>query len=204
MKTTNLLSYLWLLIFPIFVGCNNEEDKPIGKPVEMYNVLMFVTNNDGEDLIQTSDQYYHTVEKFNFDTWEIYLDGELIQTANEENKYYEREVNYQLEVNIDRKYMRLDSDLEIQNRIENYAEKHVAEYVVTSKSLFGDTDTHCIRMEFRGIENDFGYYIAKEYSISVDGVKQEVYYPEDWKDLFPKSQYNYINYPYFILNVDAL
>ena len=204
MKKANLLKYLWIYLFSLLFGCSNEEDKPIGKPVEMYNVLMFVTNNDGEDLIQTSDQYYHTVEKFNFDTWEIYLDGELIQTANEENKYYEREVNYQLEVNIDRKYMRLDSDLDIQNRIENYAEKHVAEYVVTSQSLFGDTNTHCIRMDFRGIENDFGYYIAKEYSISVDGVKQEVYYPEDWKDLFPKSQYDYINYPYFILNVDAL
>ena len=54
-----------------------------------------------------------------------------------------------------------------------------------------------------GFKNE-RHYIAKEYSISVDGVKQEVYYPEDWKDLFPKSQYNYINYPYFILNVDAL
>ena len=204
MKTINLLSYLWLLIFPFFIGCNNEEDKPMDNPVEIYNVMMFVTNDAGEDLIQTSDKYYHTIEKFNFDTWEIYLDDELIQTANEENKYYEREVNYQLEVNIDRKYMRLDSDLEIQNRIEDYAEKHVAEYVVTSKSLFGDTEKHTIRMEFRGVENDFGYHTAKEYSISVDGVKQEVYYPEDWKDLFPKSQYDYINYPYFILNVDAL
>ena len=204
MKTINLLSYLWLLIFPFFIGCNNEEDKPMSNPVEIYNVMMFVTNDAGEDLIQTSDKYYHTIEKFNFDTWEIYLDDELIQTANEENKYYEREVNYQLEVNIDRKYMRLDSDLEIQNRIEDYAEKHVAEYVVTSKSLFGDTEKHTIRMEFRGVENDFGYHTAKEYSISVDGVKQEVYYPEDWKDLFPKSQYDYINYPYFILNVDAL
>lgn len=191
-------------LFGILVGCQNEEDKPIGSSVEMYDVLMFVTNNANEDLIQTSEQYFHTVEKFKFDTWEIYLDGELIQTANEENKYYEREVDYRLEVDIDRKYMRLDSNLEIQNRIEDYAEKHIAEYVVTSKSLFGDTEKHTIRMEFRGIENDFGHYTAKEYSISVDGVKQEVYYPEDWKDLFPKSQYDYINYPYFILNVDAL
>lgn len=203
MKKMKPLKLLWIFIFPLLIGCSNE-DKPVGTRAEMYDVLMFVTNNAGDDLVRNSDKYYHTIEKFNFDTWKIYLDGKLIQTANEENKYYEREVNYQQEVNTDKKNIRLDSNKEIQERIDNYDEKHIAEYVITSESLFGDAEEHTIRMEFRGIENDFEFYTAKEYSISVDGVKQEVYYPEDWKDLFPKTQYDHIYYPYFILNVDAL
>lgn len=200
---TNLLKHLWLFMFPLLIGCG-DKDEPMGIPSEAYNILMFVTNNAGDDLVQNSDKYYQTRNKFSFDTWKIYLDGELIQTANEENKYHERDVNYLLEVEIDRKNIRLDSNLEIQKRIEDYSEKHVAEYVVSSFSLFGDTEEHNIRIEFRGIENDFGFYTAKEYFISVDDIKQEVYYPEDWKDLFPKSQYETVMYPYFVLNVDTL
>lgn len=200
---TNLLKHLWLFMFPLLIGCG-DKDEPMGIPSEAYNILMFVTNNAGDDLVQNSDKYYQTRNKFSFDTWKIYLDGELIQTANEENKYHERDVNYLLEVEIDRKNIRLDSNLEIQKRIEDYSEKHVAEYVVSSLSLFGDTEEHNIRIEFRGIENDFGFYTAKEYFISVDDIKQEVYYPEDWKDLFPKSQYETVMYPYFVLNVDTL
>ena len=203
MKKMQFLKLLWIFILPLLIGCSNE-DEPIGTRTEMYNVLMLVTNNAGDDLVQNSDKYNHTTKKFRFDSWKIQLDGKLIQTANEENKYYEREVNYKQEVDAGKKNIRLDSNLEIQERIDNYAEKHVAEYVVASNSLFGDTKEHIIRMEFRGIENDFGFYTTKEYFISVDGIKQEVYYPEDWQDLFPKTQYDFIYYPYFVLNVDEL
>lgn len=201
----NLLKYLLLAIFPLLAGCNDdEEERKMGSSNEMYDVLMFVTNNADEDLILNSDKYYHTSNTFRFDSWKIYLDGKLIQTANEENKFYDREVNYLLEEEIDRKNIRLDSNKAIQEQITDYTEKHVAEYIVTSASLFGDTDEHNIRMEFRGILNDFGFPTTKEYSISVDGKRQEVFYPEDWEDLFPKSQYESIHYPYFVLNVDAL
>lgn len=204
MKKMEPFKLLWIFILPLLTGCDNDDDKPLGNRNEMYNVLMFVTNNAGNDLVKNSDKYYHTTNKFCFDSWEIYLDGELIQTANEGNKYHERKVNYQQGVEADRKNICLDSNLEIQGRIDNYAEKHIAEYVIASESLFGDTEKHIIRMEFRGIENDFGFYTMKEYYISVDGVKQEVYYPEDWKDLFPKTLYDFIYYPYFVLNVDEL
>ena len=201
---TNLIKYVWLLIFPLLMGCNNSEEERIGSPVEMFDVLMFVTNDADEDLVKNSDKYYHTVEKFRFDSWEIYLDGKLIQTADDKNKYNERDVNYLQEVDCERKNIRLDSHLAIQERINDYTEWHVAEYVVTSASLFGDTKKHTIRMEFRCIMNDYGFPTIREYMIDVDGVKQVVYYPEHFEDLFPKTQYDYINYPYFILNVDAL
>lgn len=194
---------LMIGLFGILIGCQNEEDKPIGSSVEMYDVLMFVTNDANEDLVENSDKYYHTLEKFRFESWKIYLDGKLIQTGDNDNKYYERNVNY-LQYNTIRKNIHLSSNLAIQKRINDYSEKHVAKYVVSSLSLFGDTEEHVIRMEFRCIENEFGFYALKEYFIFVDDIKQEVYYPEDWKDLFPKSQFEGIIFPYFILNVDAL
>ena len=89
MKKMQFLKLLWIFILPLLIGCSNE-DELIGTRTEMYNVLMLVTNNAGDDLVQNSDKYNHTTKKFRFDSWKIYLDGKLIQTANEENKYYER------------------------------------------------------------------------------------------------------------------
>lgn len=160
------------------MGCSDDEERmDIGSPVEIYGIRMYVTNNAGEDLVLNSDKYYRTVKKFRFDTWEIYLDGSLIQTGDNGNKYFEREVNYQQETESEKKNVRLSSNLEIQNRIDNYAEKHVAEYVVSSASLFGDTEKHTIRMELWKIENEYGYYARTKCNISVDDVEQEVFYP---------------------------
>mgnify|MGYP003310788561 FL=1 len=94
----------------------------------------------------------------------------------------------------------------IQNleRIKDYSEKHVAEYVVTSNSLFGDSDKHTIRIELRKLENEYEYLTLTECNISVDGIEMDVFYPINYKELYSPSPYDYVIEPYFILNVDAL
>ena len=191
-------------VMHFFTSCsNNDAPEPVSAS-EIFGVRMFVTNDAGDDLIADSDKYYHTVNKFHFDTWEIYLDGKLIQTADSDNKYFDREVNYQETPNTEKKNIRLSSNMAIQERIEDYSKKHVAEYVVSSSSLFGDSAEHTIRMELRKVENEQGYLSLTECNISVDGVEMEVYYPVHYKGLFSESPYDYVIEPYFILNVDAL
>ena len=199
----NLLRHLWLFIIPLLIGCSNE-DEPLNSPVEIFGVRMFVTNDAGKDVIANSDKYYHTINKFHFETWEIYLDGKLIQTGDSKNRYFEQDVNYQEIPDTERKNIRLSSNMAIQERIKDYSEKHVAEYVVTSSSLFGDSAEHTIRMELRKVENEQGYLSLTECNISVDGVEMDVYYPVHYKGLFSESPYDYVIEPYFILNVDAL
>ncbi len=199
----NLLRHLWLFIIPLLIGCSNE-DEPMGIPVEIFGVRMFVTNDAGEDVIANSNKYYHTINKFLFDTWEIYLDGKLIQTGDSENRYFEKDVNYQETLDTERKNIRLSSNLAIQERIKDYSEKHVAEYVVTSNSLFGDSDKHTIRIELRKLENEYEYLTLTECNISVDGIEMDVFYPINYKELYSPSPYDYVIEPYFILNVDAL
>ena len=200
-----LFCICWILLplISLLPSCN-EEEKPTSSPYEIYDVLMFVTNDANEDLVLNSNKYYHYDNTFRFDSWKIYLDGELIQTGDKANRYYEREVNYLQSTDVDRKNIRLDSSMEIQKRIDDYSEKHIAEYIVSSLSLFGDTKEHIIRMEFRKVENKYGYLALSEFTISVDDINQEVFYPNDWNDMTPKSQYKSIIFPYFILNVDAL
>lgn len=202
-----LLYYIICVLFsfmPFFISCSNNEDiEPISAD-EIFGVRMFVTNDTGDDLIVNSDKYYHTINKFHFDTWKIYLDGKLIQTADSENNYFDREVNYQETSDTTRKNIRLSSNLAIQERIKNYSEKHVAEYVVTSNSLFGDFAEHTIRIELRKVKNESGYLSLTECNISVDGVEMDVYYPIFYKEQFSSSPYDYVIEPYFILNVDVL
>ena len=202
MKRTFLFYRIWaLLAFTcLFTSCSNDDDESNSTSmVEMYDMLMFVTNDANEDLVENSDKYYHTIEKFHFDSWKIYLDEKLIQTGDNNNKYNERSVNYLQHNTVDRKNIHLASSMAIQQRIDDYTKKHVAEYVVTSASLFGDTEKHTIRMEFR-----LGELQYPEYAISVDGIEQEVLYPVHWKVKFPQSQYADLITPYFVLNVDAL
>ena len=199
----NLLRHLWLFIIPLLIGCSNE-DEPLNSPVEIFGVRMFVTNDAGEDVIANSDKYYHTINKFHFETWEIYLDGKLIQTGDSKNRYFEQDVNYQEIPDTERKNIRLSSNMAIQERIKDYSEKHVAEYVVTSNSLFGDSDKHTIRIELRKLENEYEYLTLTECNISVDGIEMEVFYPINYKELYSPSPYDYVIEPYFILNVDAL
>lgn len=199
----NLLRHLWLFIIPLLIGCSNE-DEPLNSPVEIFGVRMFVTNDAGKDVIANSDKYYHTINKFHFETWEIYLDGKLIQTGDSENRYFEQDVNYQEIPDTERKNIRLSSNMAIQERIKDYSEKHVAEYVVTSNSLFGDSDKHTIRIELRKLENEYEYLTLTECNISVDGIEMDVFYPINYKELYSPSPYDYVIEPYFILNVDAL
>ena len=199
----NLLRHLWLFIIPLLIGCSNE-DEPLISPVEIFGVRMFVTNDAGEDVIANSDKYYHTINKFHFETWEIYLDGKLIQTGDSKNRYFEQDVNYQEIPDTERKNIRLSSNMAIQERIKDYSEKHVAEYVVTSNSLFGDSDKHTIRIELRKLENEYEYLTLTECNISVDGIEMDVFYPINYKELYSPSPYDYVIEPYVILNVDAL
>ena len=198
-----LLRHLWLFIIPLLIGCSNE-DEPLNSPVEIFGVRMFVTNDAGKDVIANSDKYYHTINKFHFETWEIYLDGKLIQTGDSKNRYFEQDVNYQEIPDTERKNIRLSSNMAIQERIKDYSEKHVAEYVVTSNSLFGDSNKHTIRIELRKLENEYEYLTLTECNISVDGIEMEVFYPINYKELYSPSPYDYVIEPYFILNVDSL
>lgn len=198
-----LLRHLWLFIIPLLIGCSNE-DEPLNSPVEIFGVRMFVTNDAGKDVIANSDKYYHTINKFHFETWEIYLDGKLIQTGDSKNRYFEQDVNYQEIPDTERKNIRLSSNMAIQERIKDYSEKHVAEYVVTSNSLFGDSNKHTIRIELRKLENEYEYLTLTECNISVDGIEMEVFYPINYKELYSPSPYDYVIEPYFILNVDTL
>ena len=197
------LRHLWLFIIPLLIGCSNE-DEPLNSPVEIFGVRMFVTNDAGKDVIANSDKYYHTINKFHFETWEIYLDGKLIQTGDSKNRYFEQDVNYQEIPDTERKNIRLSSNMAIQERIKDYSEKHVAEYVVTSNSLFGDSNKHTIRIELRKLENEYEYLTLTECNISVDGIEMEVFYPINYKELYSPSPYDYVIEPYFILNVDTL
>lgn len=201
-----LISFMLLL-----VSCSDEKEEATNSVTEMFRVFMFVTNEANEDLILNSKNYYpkgHTMyaeyEEFGFDTWEVYLDGKLIQTEGKDNKYCYKSVNFGNLPGIVSKYISLDTNSEMQLLNKDWSDRHVLEYVITSFSLFGNTAEHNIRMEFKGLKNDNGGVTKFEYSISVDGVQQEVFYPIYWSELFPKSQYESINFPYFILNVDSL
>ena len=77
--------------------------------------------------------------------------------------------------------------------------KSVAEYVLVSTSMFGDSEEHTVRMEFDRISS-----FLVEFAIWFDGVKQEVFYPESWDRLFPKDPHRYCECPYFVINLDDL
>lgn len=200
-----LFHSLWALLTLAcyFTSCNNDDEWGISV-TEIYNIRMFVTNDDGEDLILNADKYYSTLNEFRFDTWEIYLNGQQILTANDKNKYGHKQVFTSQDDNGERKNIILNSNCKIQDRIKDHTQKHIAEYVISSSSLFGDTEKHIIRMEFWMTESESKNLFYTQYFISVDNVKQEVFYPEYYKGLFPKSQYKGIFHPYFVLNVDAL
>lgn len=194
-----------LLLMPFLYACNNDDETgAIDSPAEIFGIRMFVTNDAGEDLVSGSDKYYHTINRFRFDSWKIYLDGNLIQTGDNDNKYFDREVNHLEASDPEIKNIRLNSNMEIQNRIKDFSEMHVAEYVVSSASLFGDLKEHTIRMEFQKVNNDYGYLALTKCNISVDNVKMKVYYPIYYGGLCTESPFDYVIEPYFILNIDEL
>ena len=210
MKKTKMMSALMAFLL-LFTSCSNDDEQSSVSITEMFRVFMFVTNDANEDLINQSADYYRNghspnivgIQEFRFDSWDVYLDGKLIQTGNGNKQF--KEVNFGNPVGVNSKFISLDSNCEIQQLIKDWAKAHVVEYKVSSESLFGDTEKHIIRMEFKGIKNTFGNYDGtSEYTIYVDEVQQTVFYPIYWKDLQPVSEYNTMSFPYFILNVDAL
>ena len=210
MKKTKMMGALMAFLL-LFTSCSNDDEQDSVSITEMFRVFMFVTNDANEDLINQSADYYRNghspnivgIQEFRFDSWDVYLDGKLIQTDNGNKQF--KGVNFGNPVGVNSKFISLDTNCEIQQLIKDWSEKHVVEYKVSSESLFGDTEKHTIRMEFKGIKNTFGNYDGKsEYTIYVDEVQQTVFYPIYWKDLQPVSEYDTMNFPYFILNVDAL
>ena len=43
-----------------------------------------------------------------------------------------------------------------------------------------------------------------EFSVSVDGAEQTVYYPQHWEGLYPKDPHGNAQSPYFVLNLNDL
>ena len=83
---------------------------------------------------------------------------------------------------------------------KDYKKAHTWEYAVSSKSLFGDSEIHRIRMEYQPrFESLLDPQV--EYDIYVDGKKQTVYYPQ-WWDLQPHADFGKFVNPCFILNID--
>ena len=210
MKKTKIMGALMAFLL-LFTSCSNDDEQSSVSITEVFRVFMFVTNDANEDLINQSADYYRNghnpniigMQEFRFDSWDVYLDGKLIQTDNGNKQF--KEVNFRKPAKVNSKFISLDTNCEIQQLIKDWAKAHVVEYKVSSESLFGDTEKHTIRMEFKGIKNQYGNYDGtSEYTIYVDEVQQTVYYPIYWKGLQPVSEYNTMSFPYFILNVDAL
>ena len=210
MKKTKMMGALMAFLL-LFTSCSNDDEQSSVSITEVFRVFMFVTNDANEDLINQSVDYYRNghnpniigMQEFRFDSWDVYLDGKLIQTDNGNKQF--KEVNFRKPAEVNSKFISMDTNCEIQHLIKDWAKAHVVEYKVASESLFGDTEKHIIRMEFKGIKNQYGNYDGtSEYTIYVDEVQQTAYYPIYWKGLQPVSEYNTMSFPYFILNVDAL
>lgn len=189
----------------ILVSCKDEVPK-IGHalPDDISLVNMIVTNDKGEDVVLNSSGYAKTsegIETFGFDTWEVYMNGKLIQTAKENIEYRRKKIDHYKENPEGKKVINLESDLAIDEILDkDYKKAHTWEYAVSSKSLFGDSEIHRIRMEYQPrFESLLDPQV--EYDIYVDGKKQTVYYPQ-WWDLQPHADFGKFVNPCFILNID--
>ena len=98
----------------------------------------------------------------------------------------------------------LETNGALQKQMKDWNQRHLAKYVMASPELFGDTKEHTIDLNILGIEDEVMKTFFIEFSISVDGVEQTVYYPEYWEGLYPKDPHGNAHSPYFVLNVDAL
>lgn len=206
-KTYVCLAFVFILC--IFTSC--KDDNEIGIGYDKYASLlscvdMLVTNNKGEDLVLNSSGYSKTsegVETFGFDTWEVYMNGKLIQTAKENVKYRRKRIDRFGENSSGKRNINLESDLAVDEilRKDNYLKPSEWEYVVSSKSLFGDAELHRIRMEYQPRFKTLTEPKIIEYDIYVDGEQQVVYYPESW-GLESQVGFGKFVHPCFILNID--
>lgn len=200
----NLFNLVFLLaLLPLLSSCNDNHDEDTGMSLapEKFNILMAVTNNVGEDLVLASENYVTTgdyAKKFRFDTWNAYLGEKLIQSKEEDYMCNYKPVSYNDKT--EQYFISLETDGRLQKQMEDWYKRYAARYIVTSPSLFADTKEHVIELEIQGIKDT--YFI--DFTILVDGIKQEVYYPESWEGLYPKDLHSNATRPYFILNIDML
>lgn len=200
----NFLGILLLLAFsPLFTSCNNEPN--ISSTSEMFSILMAVTNDEGEDLVFSSEDYLRTGDyatKYKFETWNAYLGDKLVQSNEEDRMSRFKTTVYNPKTN--QYLIVLGTDGKLQQQMKDWNQRHYAKYVMTSPALFGDTKEHTINLTISGIEDKVKQTFFIEFTISVDGVEQSVYYPESWEGLYPKDPYGNTHSPYFILNVNDL
>lgn len=196
-----------LLLFAFissFSSCNNDEAK-ISTAPEMFSILMAVTNSEGEDLVFSSEDYLTTGDyagRYKFESWNAYLGDKLVQSDVEDIMSHFKPTAYNPKMN--QHLIVLETNGALQKQMKDWSQRHRAKYVMASPELFGDTKEHTIDLNILGIEDEVKKTFFIEFSISVDGVEQTVYYPEYWEGLYPKDPHGNAHSPYFVLNVDAL
>ena len=97
MKKTKIMGALMAFLL-LFTSCSNDDEQGGVSTSEVFRVFMFVTNDANEDVIYQSADYYRNghssnivgTEEFRFDSWDVYLDGKLIQTDNGNKLIYQR------------------------------------------------------------------------------------------------------------------
>lgn len=196
-----------LLLFAFissFSSCNNDEAE-ISTAPEMFSILMAVTNSEGEDLVFSSEDYLTTGDyagRYKFESWNAYLGDKLVQSDVEDIMSHFKPTAYNPKMN--QHLIVLETNGALQKQMKDWSQRHRAKYVMASPELFGDTKEHTIDLNILGIEDEVKKTFFIEFSISVDGVEQTVYYPEYWEGLYPKDPHGNAHSPYFVLNVDAL
>lgn len=196
-----------LLLFAFissFSSCNNDEAE-ISTAPEMFSILMAVTNSEGEDLVFSSEDYLTTGDyagRYKFESWNAYLGDKLVQSDVEDIMSHFKPTAYNPKMN--QHLIVLETNGALQKQMKDWNQRHLAKYVMASPELFGDTKEHTIDLNILGIEDEVKKTFFIEFSISVDGVEQTVYYPEYWEGLYPKDPHGNAHSPYFVLNVDAL
>jgi hypothetical protein len=201
----NFALVLNLLLF--FSSCKEEESGNYAELSEVFTIFMAVTNNEGKDLAFPTNNYETTGDypkRYRFDAWSAYLGDKLIQSNKEEGQahFSSKKASYNAKAN--QLFIHLETDGWLQREMKDWYKKHKAKYVIVSQALFGDKKEHIIDLEILGIWDEVKSLFFVEFSVSVDGVKQEVYYPERSEGLYPKDPIGNMHYPYFVLNVDAL
>lgn len=190
-------------------SCNKENNREFS-PSPVHNVSMInmiVTNEIGEDLILKSSNYSVTsegVETFGFEKWEVYMDDVLLQSSEENIKYRRKSVDHYHENTDGKRNVNLESDLVIDGILkkDNYKKPCTWKYIVTSHSLFGDSNPHQICINYQP-QFETLLHVEIEYTIFVDDIKQTVLYPKTW-NIEPKVDFGDFFRPCFILNVDRL
>ena len=200
-----LLRISLLLAFLLPLTSCSDDDVYLSSAPEMLSIHMAVTNNAGDDLVfpyDDSSSMGDDIGNYKFETWNAYLGKKLVQSDQEDVMVRFKPTLYNRKMS--QYFISLETDTKLQSQMKDWCKKHQAKYVLTSQSLFGDSKEHVIDLEIVGMEDKVKQTFFIKFSIFVDGIKQEVYYPESWEGLYPKDPHSYVDRPYFVLNVDTL